>query len=161
MNIGAYSNLWLLIGYPFVQRSLLSLHIHKISYVSPSIQLRHNGLHDFLDPKYLPTKTTSIITSGNTPSFSASYVTIFLSFMNTNNVSEYITAPVIMEAFYDQIFSTLPPTTVIRHTLHHLLHFTNPPPTHAKKSFQNSPLPNEIPTSVLSYINIMSLSHIP
>ena len=48
-------------------------------------------------------------------------VTFFLYFLKTDNVSGYIMTPVITEALYDNHLSTYTTTTVMRHTIQHLL----------------------------------------
>ena len=80
--------------------------------------------------------------------------------MKTNNVSGYIMTPVITDAIYDHHFSARPRTKVIRHTLQQLTPFIHPPPTYAQTSFQTSLLPNDVPTSVQSYVHIAYLSQI-
>ena len=68
--------------------------------------------------------------------------------------------PVIMETLYYHHLYALPPTTVLRHTLQHILNFNHTPPTYVNFSFQNSIMTNDVPTSVWYYTHIKSLSHI-
>ena len=134
-----------------------SLPTHAQHYLS--LHLNNNVATDFIpvwDHTYSPTIIYYIIRTRNIPYFSASDMTLFLSFMNTNNISGYIMTPVITEAFYNHHFSACPITTVLRHTLQHLLYFTHPPPTYAKKSFRNSLPQNDIHPSVRSNVHIMS-----
>ena len=69
--------------------------------------------------------------------------------------------PGITKAFYNHHFSAYPPTTVLRHTLQHLLHFTHPSPTYAQDSFRNSLPQNEIPTSIRSNVQICLCTAFP
>ena len=64
------------------------------------------------------------------------------------------------EEFYDHHLSSDPTTTVLRHTLQYLLHFTHPLPMYAQNSFRKRTPQNYVPTSVLSNVHIMSLSRI-
>ena len=114
----------------------------------------------FWTPTYSPTILASIVTSGNAPSFSAYAVTLFLSFLKTNNISGYIMTPLMTEAFCDNNLSSHPLTTVPCHTLQHLLHFTHPSHTYANNSFKKSLPKNDLPTSVQSSVHIASLSRI-
>ena len=50
-------------------------------------------LMNFCTCTYSPHKISYIITSKNVPSFSASAVTVFLSFINTNNIYGYLVTP--------------------------------------------------------------------
>ena len=74
---------------------------------------------------YSPHKIAYIVTYRNDPSLSASVAMVFLSFLNTNNISEYPINPVVTEVLYYHNFSTRPPTTIIHHTLQHIIHFTH------------------------------------
>ena len=109
---------------------------------------------------YSPTIFASIVSTINIPYFSASSITLFLSFLKTDNVSEYIIPPVMTEALYDNNFSVRPPSSVLRHTLQHILHSTQPSPSYAQNSFRNSLPPNDIRTPVQSNIHITYLYRI-
>ena len=80
---------------------------------------------------------TSIITTGNIPSFSASVVTFFLSFMKTNNVYGYIMNPVMTEELYGHNFSRRAATTVLRQKNQYILHSNHSLPTYMQNYFRN------------------------
>ena len=103
---------------------------------------------NFLTRTYSPIILASIFTNGNVTSFFDSYITFFLYFLNTNNVSGYIITFVIMESFYDHYLFACPPTTVLCHTLKHLLHFIHSSPMYTQTIFRNSLLKNDVPTSI-------------
>ena len=67
------------------------------------------------------------------------------------------------EALYDNNFSDRTPTTILRHTLQHLLHFTQPSPMYAQTSFRNSLTKNDVPPSVQSkrksYVLVLYFLH--
>ena len=65
-----------------------------------------------------------------------------------------------MGGLYYHHFPSRPPTTILRHTLQRLLHFTHPSITYAQNYFRNSLPKNGVSTSVQSYIHITYLSHI-
>ena len=116
-----------------------------------SLHIYNNHATDFINfftCMYSPTVPSSSITTVNFPYFSDSSVTFFLSFLNINNVYEYIMAPVMMEVFYDHHFYACPLNTILRHKLQHLLHFIHSSPTYAQTFFINSLLQNDVPTSV-------------
>ena len=81
----------------------LDLHLYMYPYFSYThkilpmyLHLFNNGATDFISlwtHKYSPYILSSIVTTGNIPSFYASDVTFFLYFLKTNNVSGYITTP--------------------------------------------------------------------
>ena len=112
---------------------------------------------------YSPTIFASIVTTINIPYFSASSITLFLSFLKTDNVSGYIIPPVMNEALYDNNFSVRPPSSVLRHTLQHILHSTQPSPSYAQTSFRNSLTQNDVPPSVQSkrksYVLVLYFLH--
>ena len=142
--------------------TLRSLPTHPQNYLFLSFSTTTTKWHSwiFWTRTCSPHKIAYIVTSVNFPSLSDSSATVFLYFVGTNNVSRYLVTPFFTEALYDYHLYTHPPNTVLRHTLQHLLKFTYLLPMYAEKSFQNSLPKNGIPTYVISYIHITSLSRI-
>ena len=134
--------------------------MHRIPHVSTSIQLWRNRLHNFLY-LYVPTNYTWFYRHKRKfPSFSDSDVTFILYFINTNNIPEYILNPVMAKPLYDHHVSARTTITAIYQKLQNILQPPHPTPKYAQTSFRNSIPQNDVPTSVLSYININYLSHI-
>ena len=103
-------------------------------------------------------KITYIITLVKIPSFCVCNSTVFMSFMNTNIVSGYLTTPVVKEALYNHHLSSRLLTTIQRHKLQHKLHITHTAHLYAQNYSQNILLTNGIPAYVQSYKHLLPLS---
>ena len=149
---------YVFLGSPFVHGSIISLYTYIIPDVSTYMQQWHNILHNFMDP-YILTNYTFFYRHDQKHSFFLCFYHKFLPVIYEDQEHFWIHHdPVIMEAFYGHHLSTSLLTTVLRHTLHHLIHFTHLLYTYAQTSFINSLLKNDVPPSVWSNIHITSYS---
>ena len=114
-------------------------------YFSTMIMQRSSWIHVLVRTHHI--KITYIVTSGNLPSFSASYATVFLYFMDADIVSRYLITPrcqlyVILSTFlcpYSDYHSTSHTSTSTP---------LNPHITHTCAKF----LPNQSPNKWRTYI---------
>ena len=90
------------------------------------------------------------VTSGNVPSFLASYAMVFITLPKTCTVYGFLMTPVVTEALYNHHFSDCHLTKILRHTFQHLLYSMHTSPTYMQTSLWNCLMKKDV-----FYIHIM------
>ena len=130
---------------------------HLCLYFTTTIMQQSSCIFGILRIHHI--KIISAITSINVPSFSASDVTVFMSFLKTKNISICLMTPDVKEALYNHHFPGRPTTTVQSHKLLYIILFTHTSPTYKQTSFQNFLLTYGVPKYVQSCKHIAFLPH--